>query len=177
MAFTHFLNRSICRLTSENHASRLQAFDAIKTMLVLVSADETEAITRYRWMRDQFDHLTTIRMIRVTNEKKAEPTFTNGIMKVNKHSLNFLGYPVSGLNEILQTERFDLLVNADERNLLLLHVIAAAARAGMRVGSPLGACKHLYPVSIYGQEGTGFYDYMTQCRDYLNALAGKSSQI
>jgi len=174
MALPYFLNRSICQLTEVRQSFKLLPFSSIQSLLLLVSSDDKVTNERSEWVASQFPSVKKRVFIQFTNEKKLDHRVVNGILKINKRSFNFFGKPVTDLKNVIRSERFDLLINADERSLLQMHVIAATATSGMKIGSPLGNCKHLYPISLYSQTATTFEEYVINCHDYLNALSGSS---
>ncbi len=173
MALPYFLNRTICQFAANNAQTQLKAFSDVQSLIVLVSSDNTETIRRYQWARQHFVHLKLLAFVQFTNEKKMEHQFHNGVLKVSKRSFTFWGKPLPALQNLLRNNTFDLLINADEHNQLYLHALSGVIRAGIKIGSPVGNCKALYPVSIYARETPDFKDYMLQCQMYLDALAGK----
>ena len=174
MALPYFFHRSICQLTEDRQSFKLLSFSSIQSLLLLVSSDDRDTLERYNWVADTYPNLKKLLFIQFTQEKKLDHRVVNGILKINKRSFSFFGKPSTDLKNVVRSERFDLLINADERNLLQMHVIAAAATSGMKIGSPLGDCKQLYPISLYSQTATTFEEYITNCHDYLNALSGDS---
>jgi hypothetical protein len=174
MVLPYFLRKSICRLSSGQQAWKLSSFDEVKSLLVLVSSDDAQTLKHFRWIRETFSWVRQLIVVQITNEKKFNPPSEKGILKINKKSFSFFGIPTGQLQEMLAQNNFDLVVNADDKDLLSLHVVAAAAASKMKIGSPVERCKALYPISLYSQEAITFEQYIGKCAEYLNALAGKS---
>ncbi|HQO48987.1 MAG TPA: hypothetical protein PK939_01065 [Bacteroidales bacterium] len=173
MTLPYFLNRSICQLAADARKIKLRPFGEVRTLLVLVSTNDQDTIHHYHWLQNSFPEINLLAFIQFSQEKKPDYRFHNGVLKISKKSFNFFGKPVAALQNVVRNQSFDLLINADQNDLLYNHVIAACANAELKVGSPMSHCKHLYPVSIYSQTATEFQDYITQCRSYLDALSGK----
>lgn len=174
MTLPYFLKKSICRLTAEQHASKLISFDAVESLLVMVNSDNETTLERLHWIRKIFPGLKSVFMLQITKEKKLNAQPEHSVFKINKKSFTFFGSPKAELKDFLAQNNFDLLINADGKDLLPLHVVAAAAKASMKIGSTIVSCKALYPISLYSQEPISFEQYIEKCAEYLNALAGKS---
>ena len=174
MALPYFLRKSICRLSSGQQAWKLSSFDEVKSLLILVSSDDIQTLQHFHWLRKTFSGINQLFIIQITKEKKLIPPSEKGILKINKKSFSFFGTPTGQLKDMLAQNNFDLVINADQKDLLSLHVVAAAAQSKMKIGSPVEKCKALYPISLYSQEEITLEQYIEKCAEYLNALAGKN---
>ncbi len=176
MAWSYFLKRNICKLAGQLSSIKLSAFDDLHSLLVLINTNDNEALRRVQWLKSQFPFINFLLVIQFTQEKKPDYMVHNGILKISKHSFNFFGKPASALQNVIKNQHIDLLINADSSNSLYLHSLAALAESKFKIGLPAPNCNALYPLSIYSQEKVSFEDYMGECRNYLNALCGKTQE-